>query len=135
MSAVNAVRALLIASAPVTAICPASKIVLGVAPQSTVMPALSLTHISTVPVARIDAQAEFGLVTSRVQVTAMAKDYSTVKSLLDVVRKACNYQRGTLAGVSVISIARDTVGPDLSDDDAAIHFQSIDFKVTYHEPN
>ena len=64
----------------------------------------------------------------------MAKDYPTVKQLVDRVRRACNFQRGQLGGISVVSVVRDTVGPDL-EDLAGIHSQSIDFKVTYHEQN
>lgn len=135
MSAVKAIRALLIASAPVIAICPATKIVAGIVPQATAMPALSILHVGTADISRIDAQAEFALVTSRVQVTVMAGDYPGVKALLMAVRKACNYQRGTLAGVSVVSIVRDTVGPDFTNDDASIYYQTIDFKITYHEQN
>jgi hypothetical protein len=135
MSAVKVIRALLAADAAVIAICPAAKIGAGFVPQDTAMPALLVQHIGTVPIARIDAQAEYGLVTSRIQVTAMAGDYPGVKALLAVVRKACNYERGTIATVSVVSVLRDTVGPDLTNDDASIYYQSMDFKVTYHEQN
>lgn len=135
MSAVKAIRALLVAASPITAICPAARIISGVVPQGTAMPAISLLHVSTVPFARMDAQAEFNIVTSRVQVTIMASSYPGVKPLLDAVRKACNYQRGVLAGVDVVSIVRDTVGPDFSNDEASIYYQTIDFKVTFHEPN
>jgi hypothetical protein len=135
MSAVKAVRALLAASAPVIAICPAVRIMAGIVPQGTAMPSLSIMHVSTVPISHVDAQAEFNVVTSRVQVTIMASSYAGVKPLLDAVRKACNYQRGTIAGVDVASILRDTVGPDFSNDDASVYYQTIDFKVTFHEPN
>jgi hypothetical protein len=135
MSAVKAIRALLVASDPVTAIVASAKIVAGVVPQATVLPAISITHISAVELAAIDAQADYALVTSRVQVTVMAKDYPAVKAIIGAVRKACNYQRGTIAGVSVVSIVRDTVGPDFANDDATIYYQTIDFKITYHEPN
>lgn len=135
MSAVEVIRALLISNPPVITICPATKIALGIVPQRTALPALSVMHISTTGVSRIDAQAELALVTSRVQVTVMAKGYLAVKSLVAAVRKACNYQRGTLAGVNVVSVIRDTVGPDFANDDASIYYQTIDFKVTYHEQN
>jgi hypothetical protein len=135
MSAVKVIRALLVASGPVVALVPAAQIVSGVAPQGIALPAMSITEVSSVPVSAIDAQAEFSLVTSRVQVTLMAKDYPSIKTVMEMARKACNFARGTIAGVSVVSVVRDTVGPDFSDDAVPIHFQSIDFKVTYHEPN
>jgi hypothetical protein len=135
MSAVQVIRSLLTGSATVVAICPAIRIIIGTVPQSTPMPSLSISHISTVAISRIDAQAEYGLVTSRIQVTAMAGNYSAAKALIDASRKACNFGRGELAGVSVVSVVRDTVGPDLSNDEATIHFQTIDFKVAYFEQN
>ena len=72
--------------------------------------------------------------TSRVQVTAVGKPYPDIKALLDLVRRACNFQRGQIGGIDVVSVVRDTVGPDLGDT-AGNTIKSIDFKVTYHEPN
>lgn len=135
MSAVKAIRALLVASAPVTALCPAARIMAGTVPQNLALPALSITEVSLVPISRIDAQADHNLVVSRVQVTVMAESYPAVKPLLDAARKACNYERGTIAGVGIVSIVRESVGPDFSNDGATVHFQSLDFKVTYLEPN
>lgn len=133
--AVAAIRALLVANVAVTALVPADKIVAGVIRQGTALPALGVSHISTVPISAMDAQAAFNLVTSRVQVTGMAKSYPEVKALLAAVRKACNYAHGIYAGVAVVSVVRDIVGPDMSDGDAGIEMQTIDFKVTFHEPN
>jgi hypothetical protein len=65
----------------------------------------------------------------------MARNYPAVKALLVVARLACNRKSGIIAGVSVASILRDTVGPDFVSDDATIYYQTIDFKVTFHEPN
>lgn len=135
MSAVKVIRALLIGSAPVTSLCPAVNILAGVVAQDKAVPALSITHISTNPISRIDAQAVASIVVSRVQVTVIAANYPAVSPLLDAVRKACNYQRGIVAGVDVISIVRESLGPDFSNDAGSIHFQSIDFKVTLNEPN
>jgi hypothetical protein len=136
MSSVKAIRALLAAAADVTARVPADRIVAGGVKEDTALPALGLTEVSSVPVGAFDAQAEYSVVTSRVQVTVMVErsGYPEMKALLDLVRRACNFQRGQLAGVDVISVVRDTVGPDL-EDMAGNHFQSIDFKVTYHEKN
>ena len=131
---VKVIRALLVADQATTDIVPADRIVAGVVPAESALPALSITHISTVPVGALDAAAEFSLVRSRVQVTIIAKDYPGVKSLADIVRRACNFERGLIAGVDVASVMRDTVGPDYQDQ-AGIHFGSVDFMVTYHEQN
>jgi hypothetical protein len=131
---VKVIRALLIGAPAVVARVPADRIVAGVVKEGTALPALGITAVSSVPVGAIDGLAEYSVVTGRVQVTAMGKEYPDVKALIDLVRRACNFQRGVIAGVDVISVVRDTVGPDLSDD-AGNRFQSIDFKVTYHEQN
>lgn len=129
------IRALLVASAPVTALVPAEWIMAGTVPETAPLPAIGITEVSVVPVSAIDAQAEYSLVTSRVQVTIMTTDYPSTKPILDTVRKACNFERGVIAGVDVASVVRDTVGPDFSNDAATIHFKTVDFKVTYHEQN
>lgn len=134
MSAVNVIRYLLANNAAITALV-GTRIYAGVVPQSTVLPAIGINEISAIENTTIDANAAFALVTSRVQVTAITKDYPSQKTLLDTIRKACNYQRGTVSGVVVNQVIRDIVGPDLRDDNAGIFMQSIDFRVIYHESN
>jgi hypothetical protein len=131
---VKVIRALLAGAAQVVAKVPPARIAAGVVKEGTPLPAYGITEVSSVPVGAIDGQAEYSVVTSRVQVTAMAKTYPEVKELVDLARRACNFQRGQIAGNGVVSIVRGTVGPDL-EDDAGQHFQSIDFMVTYHEQN
>ena len=131
---VEAIVQLLLASETIAARVPADSIVPGDVPVDASLPALGIKEIGSVPAGAFDAQAEYSVVVARVQVMAISKAYPEVKELLALVRRACNFQRGQLAGVDVISIVRDTVGPDLQDA-ADTHFQSIDFKVTHYEPN
>ncbi len=135
MTAALAIRELLVGATPLTALCPASNIMVGVVPQKVGLPSISIEHISTTPISHIDAQADYNLVTSRVQVTVLAAEYMEGEAVLAAVRKACNYQRGTLAGLGVVNILRDLVGPDVSDEKSDICFKSIDFMVTFNEPN
>jgi hypothetical protein len=102
-------------------------------PQNTVMPALVYQTISGNELTPIDAQAGYQVMRTRIQVTAMAKNYQEVKNALEAVRKACLYQSGVIGGYQVLSITRDTVGPDLRDDDLSIYIQSIDFMVMHYE--
>ena len=102
-------------------------------PQNTTMPSVAYQLISAVELSPIDAQAGYQIMRSRVQVTALAKSYAEVKDILEQVRLALNYARGSIAGVQVISIVRDLVGPDQRDDDLALYLQSIDFMVTHYE--
>jgi Protein of unknown function (DUF3168) len=102
-------------------------------PQNTTMPSIAYQLISSIELSPIDAQAGYQIMRSRVQVTALAKNYAEIKDILEQVRLAMNYARGTIAGVQVISIVRDLVGPDQRDDDLALYLQSIDFMVTHYE--
>lgn len=106
----------------------------GQLPQNTPLPAVVVEHVSSVELTTIDANAAFGLMQSRVQITVIAKTYPAQKTVLEQVRVACNYQRGVIAGVRVVSVIRTLVGPDQRDDDMQIYTQSIDFQVTFQEP-
>lgn len=133
MRAEKVIHTLLAAASPVTTLV-GDRIYPGIVPQGKALPALAVQHISSVELTTIDANAAFGLVKSRVQVTVLAANYPDQKTLLDEVRKACNYQRGVIQSVRVISVIRDNHGPDMRDDDAGIYTQSIDFQVTHQEP-
>ena len=102
-------------------------------PQNTVMPALVYDFISGQEHPVIDASAGRQVLRSRVQVTAMGKNYADVKTLMEAVRVACLYKRGTIGGVTVISITRNGIGPDLRDDQLALYLQSTDYMVTHYE--
>jgi hypothetical protein len=133
MRAEKAIRALLLAAPGVVTLV-ADRVYPGQAPQGVAFPVLVVSHVSTVETPTIDAAAEFGLVLSRIQVAVLAKDYPAQKALLEEVRKACNHYRGTVAGVRVVSVMRDLVGPDQRDDDMQVYLQTVDFRVTHFEP-
>lgn len=135
MSCVKIVLALLNADAPMLVAVPTARIFAGVIPQGTPLPAVSVMEVSTVEQGHIDAQAPTTIVDSRVQVTVVADTYVAQKQLLGLVRKACNYERGLIKGLQVISVRRLSNGPDFNDPDAGFYTQSVDFLVTYHEPN
>lgn len=102
-------------------------------PQNTTMPAVAYEYISGNDVPVIDAQAGYQVLRSRVEVTALGKNYSDVKAVLEAVRKACLYKHGVIGGVQVVSIVRAGMGPDLRADDLSLYMQSIDFIVTHYE--
>lgn len=124
------IRALLVASPALTARVPATRILAGELPQNITLPALSIEEISSVPQPTIDAQA-YALMRTRVQITISAANYPQQKSLVALVRTACEYQRGTIAGQIVSSITMESTGPDLRDSDAQIFQQPIDFLVVH----
>jgi len=129
---VKVIRALLLGAEAVTARV-ADRIAAGDVAVDKGLPAIGLSEVVTVPIGAFDAQAEYSIVTSRVQVTVVGKPYPDVTALIDLARRACNFERGQIAGVDVISVLRDTVGPDM-EDVAGNSIKTIDFKVTYHEP-
>lgn len=135
MSAEKVITALLKAAPGVTALV-GPRIFAGVIPQGTALPACAYNHISTVERNQALSMNEAVTVaTSRIEVAAHAKDYPTQKALLSAIRTACRNKRGVFNGVTVESVLADTVGPDLRDDDAGIYMQTMDFKVTFKQPN
>lgn len=131
MRAEAVVKALLSAYPGVTALV-SSRIQPAPLPETLALPALAMRHISTTDLPTIDALS-YGLTRSRIEVTAVAKTYPVQKQLLEQVRLALQYQRGTVAGYEVVTIVRDNVGPDLRDDDKQIFSQSVDFILTLKE--
>lgn len=102
-------------------------------PQNPTWPALVYETTGADEVTPMDAQAGYQIVRTRVQVTALARNYSDVKALLEAVRKACLYKSGLIATVQVLSVLRDHVGPDQFDADVSLYMQSVDFIVTHYE--
>lgn len=132
MSDVKAVRYLLANNAGLVAVVPAARIMAGILPQSTVAPAIGVTHVSTLR-RQMVADTAAHLCTSRVQVTVVAATYVSQKSVLALVRAALPRSRGTVNGVAVDSIVADIEGPDFGDPDAGLCMGSHDFIVTFTE--
>ncbi len=130
MSDVRAVRYLLANNAPLNAQVPAVRVIGGVLPQGIELPAISVTHVSTVRPQMVNTASK--LCVSRVQVTVMAASYATQKSIMALVRAALPRSRGSVNGVAVDSILIDTEGPDFTDE-AGLYIGSIDYRVTYTE--
>ena len=132
MSGVRIIGALLAAHAPLTNVVPVARIKGGALPGSIVLPAIVLTTISAVDLHMV-TQGSSRRVTERVQVTIAAPDYETQKAVIVLIRKACSYQRGDIAGATAVSVLTDTLGPDFMDESASIYLQSQDFKVSFNE--
>lgn len=132
MSDVKVVRYLLANNAPLVAVVSTARIQAGLVPQGTALPAIAVTHVSTVRRQHIAAAAKEYCI-ARVQVTVMAADYPTVKSVLALVRSALPRTRGTVNGVALVSLVKDMDGPDFRDDEAGIFMQSVDYIVTFNE--
>ena len=134
MSAENIIHALLAAATAVTAVV-SDRIYPGELPQGTAMPALGVSHISTIERPTINAGSAYTMVQTRIEVTVLSKDYVTLKNLVRLVRAACNYQRGVFATYTVISVMQELIGPDMRDSDLTVFSQTIDFNVTWQQAN
>ena len=131
MSGVIVIRSLLAANSALTAQVPAARIMAGVIPLNTALPAISIAQISGVQRATVGMNEVTKFYTDRVQVTVMTKTYPAQKQLLALVQAACPNTHGQVNGVDCDSVMPDTIGPDIFDADQGIYFQSVDFKVTY----
>ena len=131
MSGVIIIRALLVANAALLSAVPASKIMAGVIPINTVLPAISIAQISGVTRNTISMNEAQVLATDRVQVTVMAKTYAEQKRILELVRAACPNTRGQVNGVQCDSVWSDMTGPDIFDAVETIYFQSVDLMVLF----
>ena len=143
MSGVAVIRYLLANASAVTAVVPAARIMAGDLPLNTVMPAISIVQISSVPRNTVKMGEASVQHTERVQVSVLFKGpqgspagagYPGVRSLLKLVLAACPHTRGTVNGISVDSIVPDLEGPDLSDYATALYSGSRDFFVRWNSP-
>lgn len=143
MSGVAVIRYLLANHAGVQAVIPASRIMAGVLPLNTAMPALAVSQISSVPFNLLRTNEPNKMHSDRVQVTALFKDptgtpagtgYPGLKAMLKLVLAACPSQRGTVNSVQVDSIVPDIEGPDFYNDVAQLHSCSRDFIVKWTAP-
>ncbi len=143
MSGVAVVRYLLANNAAVIAVVPAARIMAGDLPLNTVMPAIAITQISSVPRNIISMNPAKVQHTDRVQVSVLFKGpqgtpagtgYPGVRAMLKLVLAACPNTRGTVGSVDVDSIIPDLEGPDLQDDATALYSGSRDLIVRWNAP-
>ena len=131
MSAEKAIKALLDAHAPLTAVVPATRIYAGLIPVNSTLPAIAYNLISGLRPKDIGMNTL--MTTSRIQVTVQTNTYATQKQIIKLIRDACDAKQGTFGGTDVDSCIADIEGPDLRDDDAALFMQTQDFIIKWRE--
>lgn len=131
MSGEKVIYNLLSTNAALIAVVPVARIYPSLIPLGTALPAIAYSHVSTVE------ETSIGLTTlkvrSRIQITVAASSYSSVKTVMKLVKDACKNKQGTFAGVKTDSVLLENGGADFRDDEASLFYQTIDFKVTYSE--
>jgi hypothetical protein len=140
LSGVAVIRSKLATNANLIAVVPPARIMAGELPLNTVMPAIQVTEVSSVPRLTLAMTEPNRMHTDRVQVTVLVKapegepageGYPHVREILALVLAACPNQNGTVNGVTLDSILPDIEGPDLADVTAAIYSGSRDFMVKW----
>jgi hypothetical protein len=140
VSGVAVVRYLLANDAGVLAIVPATRIKAGHLPLNTVLPAISITLVSSVQRLTVAMTETPHMQTDRVQVAWLFKlsegtpagaGYPGVRNMDALVRAALPNQHGTINTFTVDSILPDLAGPDLLMDDESIQQGSRDFIVKW----
>lgn len=135
------VRAILLARAQIVAlvgtvagIAPPSRVVVGVVPENTPLPAIGITEVVSTDRRTLGGSPGSRVkVTSRVQITVMAASVPLLKPLVNQVRYACRNFNGPIAGsVADVQAHTDGVGPD-SESVAGFAMQSVDVHVTFDD--
>lgn len=134
MDGIAVIRALLVNHDPLTNLLPAANIRAGAVPVG-LFPAIGIREVSRLEASTVSRAQANVMVEARIQVTVYAKSYPEMKSILLAAKLGPGAHTGVIAGLTVRSVLREIVGPDLSDEEAEIFEQSRDFKVTYIEPN
>lgn len=131
MSAVVALRAVLVEQAAITDLVPTKRIYVGVLPMGTVLPAIALTSISATPRNTASMQEARRLHRERVQITVYAKTYPRLDQIMLALAQSVKNQRMDIAGISVQSIVPAGVGPDFEGVDPVMFIRSADYVVSY----
>ena len=132
MNGVAAIRQLLASHAGLIALVPAARIVTGLLPQGTGLPAISIMSVSAVD-RNLPSPGTNRHVVERVQVTVMAANYPNLKAVMTQVKKAGADQMPAIAGIADVVVHTDGMGPDFLNEEASIYLQPIDFRIDYTE--
>lgn len=149
MSGVSVVWYLLKTNAPVLAALgagppiAAARIMAGDLPVNTVLPAMTVIQISSVPRNTLSMKDPRVQHQDRVQVTWHFKGpqgspagtgYPGASAMGKLVFAACPNAHGLVNNISVDSIIPDVEGPDLQDDATALYSGSRDFIIRWNSP-
>ncbi|MBX3629313.1 MAG: DUF3168 domain-containing protein [Nitrosomonas sp.] len=130
MSGVAIIRHKLANDAALTAVVAASKIMAGVVPLNTVLPAISIRQISGNEVSTIKRSGN-ELVVERIQVSILTATYPQQKTIIELVKNALPCIRATVNGFAVDSIEQNSTGPDFYVEEPVTYEQSVDYIVRY----
>jgi hypothetical protein len=128
---VSALIAVMHADAGLTALVPTARIMSGVLPKGTRLPAIALDGISTVERGTLSHEPT-GHVAERVQATMLAATYREVRAIIKALRRLDHAMPADDA-ISHVVVRIDGAGPDFMEEDSQIHGKTQDFRVSYTE--
>lgn len=131
-SGTTIVRQLLANDGPLTALVPAARIMAGVLPQGTALPAVSITCVSKVD-RNLPNPGVYRHVRERVQATVLASTFESQEAVIAAVRKAAADKFPSVSGLVNVTVHTDSAGPDFMNEEASIYIGTQDFTVTYSE--
>lgn len=133
MSGVAIMFALLSDDSSLASITP--RVRAGILPQGIVLPAVGISSVGEGEESTMARNLPVKMIRERVQVTALAKDYPTMRRLVKAAALGPGVHTGVVAGFKVCSILPLGTNPEIPPADDGIYEQSRDFMVTFLEAN
>ncbi|MGC4075475.1 MAG: DUF3168 domain-containing protein [Rubrivivax sp.] len=100
-------------------------------PLGTAFPAIVIDYEDDAPIPVLDAQASYGIRQADVSLMLIAKTAPELQALSSACEQACNYQRGSIGGVNVVSIAPGSSTKAAQDSRLELWFLTLSFPLTY----
>jgi hypothetical protein len=128
---IRIIRWLLTNSVQVTALVAAENIQADILPDNTVLPAILLDGVSSVPLQTLSAGSTMYF-RDRIQVTSKAATYDEIGTINEAIFKACRYRFPVMADLSQVCVIPDGEGPDGYDPLTFARMKPLDFIVRYN---
>lgn len=131
MSGSAIIRYLLVNNGALIAEIPATRIECGDLPMNVILPAISIKKIDGRQNNNVAMTSDDYLVTERIQVTVLAKNYLDLQDLMPLIRAAIPLHRSSASGYDCRSIIPDIEGPELYNHAMQVRSESADFMVSF----
>lgn len=134
MSGPAIARDIMVANAALTAMVPATRILIGVVPQATALPWIGITETASTDHKSVAGYRGATVkVSALVQITVAGSTYQDCKSAMLKARRALRDYAGTLGSFGVVTCGLEGKGPDFTNDEATFYMQTQDLRITYDE--
>jgi hypothetical protein len=135
MSGVAIMRELLANDTKVLALVPGDRIVSGLLKPGATLPALTSHQIGDTEEGTMARNTSRKMMRERVQVTVLAKDWVTMKTIIKAAALGSGVYTGEVKGFHVCSVLPLGANGEIPPGEDGIYEQSRDFMVTFWEVN